>query len=123
MKTTTRLSTWYVLAITLASCGGGSSAPDPAAVTPPVVASKATVAITLTDASADDYDHAFVNITSVELLSDDGNQVIFEGDETVDLLALRDTVQLFAVNENVTPTNVEKNSDQSGRYGSGRRQQ
>jgi hypothetical protein len=92
----------------LTSCGGGSSAPDPVAVTPPVVAAKATVAITLTDASADDYDHAFVNITSVELLSDDGNQVIFEGDETVDLLALRDTVQLFAVNENVTPTNVEK---------------
>jgi hypothetical protein len=108
MKTTFRLSALLVLVMALTSCGGGSSAPDPAAVTPPVVASKATVAITLTDASADDYDHAFVNITSVELLSDDGNQVIFEGDETVDLLALRDTVQLFAVNENVTPTNVEK---------------
>ncbi len=108
MKTIFRLSASIVLAVTLVSCGGGSSTPDPVAVTPPVVATTATVAIILTDASADDYDHAFVNITSVELLSDDGNQTIFEGDETVDLLALRVTVQLFAVNENVTPTNVQK---------------
>ncbi len=108
MKTILRAPAWLVLVLTAAACGGGSSAPAPAAVTPPVVALKATVAITLTDATADDYDHAFVNITSVELLSDDGNQVIFEGNETVDLLALRDTVQLIAVNENVTPTNVEK---------------
>jgi len=108
MKTILRAPAWLVLVLAIAACGGGSSAPDPVAVTPPVVASKATVAIILTDAAADDYDHAFVNITSVELLSDDGNQIIFEGDETVDLLALRDTVQLFAVNENVNPTNVEK---------------
>ena len=108
MKTILKLSALFALAIGISSCGGGSSASNPVAVTPPAVALKATVAITLTDASADDYDHAFVNITSVELLSDGGNQVIFEGDETVDLLALRDTVQLFAVNENVNPTNVEK---------------
>lgn len=108
MKTIIRMSVWYVLAIALVSCGGGSSAPNPVAATPPVAATTATVAITFTDVSADDYDHAFVNINSVELLSSDGHQTIFEGDETLDLLALRDTVQLFAVNENVTPTTVEK---------------
>jgi hypothetical protein len=108
MKTTIRMSAWIVLAMTLASCGGGSSAPEQVNFQPGPTATTATVAIVLTDAVADDYDHAFATITSVELLSDGGHQQIFSGDETVDLLALRDTVQLFAVNENVEPGTFSK---------------
>ena len=55
----------------------------------------ATVGILLTDAAVDDYKHAYVTITCVELIgSDDGHQLIFSGEETVDLLALRDSVRL-----------------------------
>jgi hypothetical protein len=100
---------FVALALALVSCGGGSSAPEPVANQPaPPVATTATVAILLTDASADDYDHAFATFTSVELIGDSGHQEIFVGEETVDLLALRDTVQLFAVNENVDPMDFEK---------------
>jgi hypothetical protein len=106
MKTIIRMSACIVLTFTLQSCGGGgSTSPAPVAIDPPPppVATTATVAITLTDMSADDYDHAFATITSVDLIGDGGHREIFSGEETVDLLALKDTVQLFAVDENVEP--------------------
>lgn len=87
----------------LGACGGGSSAPD-ADVSQPETA---TVGLILTDASADDYDHAFTTITSVELLGN-GGQLIFSGEQEVDLLSLKDTVKLFAVNEDVTPGDYTK---------------
>jgi hypothetical protein len=116
MKIRFNLTAWLVLTVTIAACGGGSttttpvSQQDPAGIEPPppAVPTKATVAIVLTDASGDDYDHAYVTITSVELLGENGNEQIFSGEETVDLLALRDTVDLFAVNENVEPGEFEK---------------
>jgi len=100
----------FLLAVALlAACGGGSSAPGSSDLsTPPLVSSKATVGLIITDASVNYYDHAFVTITSVELLGDDGKQLIFSGEETVDLLALQDTLNLFAVNENVDPGDFQK---------------
>lgn len=114
MKTFFRLSAWLVLAVTLASCGGGSPTAEnqPVQFMPPPVAdvpTTATVAIVLTDYAVDDYIHAYATITSIELLgADDSKQTIFEGLETVDLLALRDELKLFAVNENITPGDFTK---------------
>jgi hypothetical protein len=88
----------------ITACGGGSS-DQTIGQTPE---EPATVAVLLSDATAEDYDHAYAMITRVELLGDGGNQVIFSGEETVDLLALSDTVQLFAVNEEVEPGDYEK---------------
>jgi hypothetical protein len=93
----------------IAACGGGgSSSPVQASGPAPAVATKATVGIILTDASAEDYDHAYVTISSVELLGDGGNQLIFSGNKQIDLLALRDNVELFAVSENVEPGDYSK---------------
>ena len=100
-----------VLAVLISACSGGASTTEqPAQVTnPPAVATKATVGIVLTDAAVDDYDHAWVTITSVELLGgDDGHQLIFSGEKRVDLLALRDSVELFAVSEDVEPGEISK---------------
>lgn len=98
-----------LLAIFLNACGGGANAPDPMSPPPASTLTKATVGIVFTDASIDDYDHAYVTITSVELLgNDDGHQLIFSGEERIDLLALRDSVRLFAVSENVDPGDYSK---------------
>lgn len=111
MKTLFMLPVCLLLAATLSACGGGSSAAPPApasATPPPAVPTTATVGIILTDASVDDYDHAWVTITSVELMGEGGNELLFSGAQTIDLLALRDTLELFAVNANVKPGDYEK---------------
>jgi len=108
MKNPLALFAWSMLTVTIAGCGGGSSSPEQATTETASLTGKATVAIVLTDAGADDYDHAYATITSVELLGESGQQTIFSGSKTVDLLALRDTVQILAVNENVDPGDYEK---------------
>jgi len=110
INTSLKLSAWFVLAFVIASCGGGgSSGPEaPPPVLAPAGPTTATVGIILTDAAVDDYEHAFVTITSVELIGDGGHQLIFSGEETVDLLALRDSVRLFAVSEDVEPDAISK---------------
>ena len=108
-NTSLKLSAWFVLAFVLTSCGGGSSSPAaPSPVLAPAGPTTATVGIILTDAAVDDYVNAFVTITSVELIGDGGHQLIFSGEETVDLLALRDSVRLFAVSEDVEPDTISK---------------
>lgn len=105
---------WIASIVLLASCSGGSSsAPQqssaiPEDLTNPSREQPATVALLLTDASADDYDHAYATITGVELVGDSGSQTIFSGSQTVDLLSLRKSLQIFAVNENVTPGDFDK---------------
>ena len=44
----------------------------------------------------------------MELLGENGHQLIFSGEETVDLLALRDSVKLIAVSEDVDPDDFSK---------------
>lgn len=103
-----------VLVSLVASCGGSSPTAEnqPVQFSPDAIAeapTTATVAIVLTDYAVDDYLQALATITSIELIgTDDSKQNIFEGEEVVDLLALRDELKLFAVNENVTPGDFSK---------------
>ncbi len=114
MKSIIRFSVFVFFATLITACGGGgsggssSSSPIGATTPTPAVATTATVGIVLTDASVDDYHHAYVTITSVELLGDGDSQLIFSGEEEVDLLALRDNVELFAVSEDVVPGDYSK---------------
>ena len=104
MKTNIQYFAIMLIAVITTACSGGGSTEQAAAV----VATKATVGIVLTDASIEDYDHAYVHITSVELLGNTEHELIFSGDQRVDLLALRDNVELFAVSEDVEPGDYSK---------------
>ena len=68
----------------------------------------ATVSILLTDASSDDYDEAIATITSIVLIGEHGHQEIFSGSVAVDLLKLRDFVELLAVHDQVEPDVINK---------------
>jgi hypothetical protein len=107
MKTTFQYFAIILIAMITAACGGGGST-EQAAAPAAVAATKATVGIVLTDASIDDYDHAYVTISTVELIGNSEHELIFSGEQRVDLLALRDNVELFAVSENVEPGDYSK---------------
>lgn len=95
-----------VLPFLLAGCGGSSSGAN--TQTNPVT--PATVGLIITDAAIDDWDQVLATITSVELLVEGASpgHVLFAGEETIDLLQLRDFVEVFAIDENVPPGTYEK---------------
>ena len=108
-----------LLTIFVTACGGGGgSAPvsnsgansnsPSGTVAGPAPVEPATVAVIITDASIKDYDKALATITSIELIGDNGHVQVFSGSETVDFLALADFVEIFAVDESVTPDTYEK---------------
>lgn len=90
-----------VIAVGLASCGGGGSGSS-------VTAAPATVGVLLTDAPVAGWDEAIATITSVELIGGDGPVVIFSGSQTLDLLELGDFSELFAVSDAVPPGSYSK---------------
>jgi len=117
MKTFYRTAAGLVLLAALAACGGGAPSSDtpqteftPSPGNPGQPGpTTATVAIILTDYAVDDYDQALATITSIELLrADGGKHLVFDDTETVDLLALRDELKVFAVSEDVEPGDYEK---------------
>lgn len=110
MNTILRIGLGALLALGLAACGGGGgSNGGPANTNSQPLMPLATVGILITDAHGTRWDQAVATITSIELLGDDDyRQVIFEGEETVDLLSLADYSELFAVADGVFPGEVEK---------------
>ena len=92
-----------LLTATLTACGGGGSSDGSGGSVQP-----ASVSLILTDASIEEWDQALATITSVELIGDDERHVLFEGEETVDLLQLRDFTEVFTVDETVLPGTYEK---------------
>ncbi|MGI9330748.1 MAG: DUF4382 domain-containing protein [Gammaproteobacteria bacterium] len=100
MKTLQSLSRLLFIAcfgLILAACGGGGGGGGGAA---PGVQT-GSVGLVLTDNPTDYYDEILVTISCVRLLGDDGQVTIFQGEETFDLLKLREVTELFAVNDRV----------------------
>ena len=110
-------------ALMLSACGGGGSGSGSSGST--ITATTASVGIIFTDSSAVDAAldgvipqaamvadtpgaQLLVTVTSVELKGDDGDQTIFSGTEIIDLYELKDTLELFFVNESVTPGTYNK---------------
>lgn len=82
-------------ALALGACGGnGGSATTDATGT-------GSVGIVLTDAPSDDFQAINMTVQEVLLLSSDGSAPVsvFSGEQTVDLLSLRDHAELFALGD------------------------
>lgn len=91
----------------LVSCGGGGSGGDGSGSVA-TTQQPATVGLVITDASIEDWDQALATITSIELIGDESPYTLFTGSETVDLLRLRDFVEVFAIDEGVRPGTYSK---------------
>lgn len=85
----------FVVACSGGGGGGGGSVPGVAA------AQTGTVGLIVTDNPTEEFDAILVTFSCAKLLGDDGQVTIFEGEETFDLLGLRDVTELFAVNDKV----------------------
>jgi len=90
----------------LTACGGGSGAISGPGIG--VDPQPATVGVVISDASNNDFDEAIATITSVELLCENGQQTLFTGSATFDLLRLASFVELLAVNDTVRPDTCSK---------------
>lgn len=95
-------------AATLFGCGGSSSTPSSGVAPLPPLARTGAVGIILTDAADSRWDRALGTITSIELLSDDGNVSLFEGEETIDFLDLESYSELFWIAAGVPVGTYEK---------------
>ena len=98
----------------LSACGGGGGGGGSSDITinneeqtdnnPAAgAAGNGAVSLVVTDAPSEDFDHIYLTITSVALLGNDnsGQVVIFSGEETIDLLALEQFADFFALNDEV----------------------
>jgi len=98
MKTLQSLSRLLLIAcfgLLLAACGGGGGGGAAPGV------QTGSVGLVLTDNPTDYFDEILVTVSCVRLLGDDGQVTIFQGNETFDLLKLREVTELFAVNDRV----------------------
>jgi hypothetical protein len=94
-----RLLTALAGALFLAACGGGGGGSGSSGGGS--TAQTATVAVALTDAPDTQWDEALATISRITLIGGPGQQVVFSGEETVDLLRLADYSEVFAVREDV----------------------
>ena len=99
--TRTFFGTLLLIAVSalVAACGGGGGGGQSAGVS----AEPATVGLVITDAVADEWDEARATITQVSLIGDGGQEILFTGEKTIDLLSLREHLKLFVVKPGVQP--------------------
>ncbi len=86
------------LAFILSSCGGGGSA-DTAGTPPVAVASTGTVVILLTDAPVDELSAINLDVTEATLIGSMGQQTVFSGSKTINLLNLANFDQSIGLGE------------------------
>ena len=94
-----------LICMTLVACGGSGSTTGNAG--------NGSVGIVLTDGPIADFSEVNVTITEVSLIPDDGSSnnghvVIFEGEESINLLSLTDFSKLFAISNEVPAGHYEK---------------
>ena len=96
--------TLVAISTVLAACGGGGgndsdvSPPDPV-VPPPTGPTTGTVGILLTDAATDGLAEINLDVTEAILIGDPGQHTIFEGNATINLLALENYGKPIAFGE------------------------
>jgi hypothetical protein len=91
----------------VAACGGGSSGSPGTKAAPTLTTGK--VAVLLTDAPTDQFCQILATVERVDLLGSSGSPTnVFTGPETVDILALRNYTDLFAIDAAVPIGTYEK---------------
>ncbi|MFW2405265.1 MAG: DUF4382 domain-containing protein [Gammaproteobacteria bacterium] len=112
MKQLFRLTGIFIVSALLAACGGGGGGAAPAADAPDNAGGgatqTATVGIVLTDSPVGEYCEAIATITDITLLGENGQQDVYSGSMIVDLLRLRDFVELVEIADNVEPDTISK---------------
>lgn len=102
------------MAVLLTACGGSSSPSDTLGTPPDTSApppTTGTVGILFTDGPTDEFDRILITVNEVSLLPADRDAdpiEIFSGEETFDLLELRDFTDFFAVAEEVPAGDYRK---------------
>ena len=77
------------MAFLVSGCGGGGSGAADTAVTPPVATvSTGTIVLLLTDAPVDELSAINLDVTEAILIGDMGQQTVFSGNKTINLLDL-----------------------------------
>lgn len=98
-----------LLLVGLAACGGGggpsqqSSVPAPTPTPTPAPAGVGSVGILITDGPTDQFAEINATITEISLLGGGSPRVLFDGEETLNLLALESHSELFALADDVPP--------------------
>ena len=89
------------LALLVSACGGGGGSADngPAIVPPVPTSSTGTVVILLTDAPVDELSAINLDVTEVTLIGGMGQQLVFDGNKTINLLNLENFDQPIAIAE------------------------
>jgi uncharacterized protein DUF4382 len=88
----------FAMAFLFSACGG--SGPADTTVIPPVATTDTgTVVILLTDAPIDELSAINLDVTEATLIGDTGQQIIFSGNKTINLLDLANFVQPIAFGE------------------------
>lgn len=109
MKVPARVSTWFFLtlfsSLMLVACGGGSSGGSGSLGGDD---STGTVALVVTDAISDEFDEIWITITEAALLGDEDPVPLFEGELTLDLLALEDYSDLLAIEDGIAAGEYSK---------------
>ena len=98
--------TLALISMILVACGGGSGSTTG-------TTGNGSVGIILTDGPTADFAEVNITITEVSLIPDDdsnnsGHVVIFQGEETINLLSLTDFSELFAISNAVPAGEYEK---------------
>jgi len=100
-----------VALLALAGCGGGGGGDksDGSATNPTPVPTTGKVAILLTDAPTDEFCQILATVDSIDLLNAAGTRTnVFTGPETVDILALENYTDFFAIDPEVPIGTYEK---------------
>ena len=96
---------------TLAGCGGGGDgdSSDSSGTSGPTAPTTGKVAILLTDGATDEFCQIRATVESIELLGESGSRTnVFTGPETVDILAMRNYTDFFAIDPEVPIGAYEK---------------
>ncbi len=92
--------------VTVAACGGGGGDGggdgDSSATVGPTAPITGKVAVLLTDGATDEFCQILATVESIDLLGESGSRTnVFTGPETVDILAMRNYTDFFAIDSEV----------------------